>query len=111
MRAVCVSRPPDPFQTPLRSGLPSAVRGIGPAGAGGPPPRPWAEMGIDITTTTTTSAAIVSRRRPCVLMVLLRRGLPRLGAPAGFEVSRPRVGNAHLVQHVRALIVEDANVF
>src|SRR5688572_16997560 len=110
MSAVCVSRPPDPFQTPLRSGLPSEVRGMGPAGAGGPPPRPWPEIGIEVTTTTTTSAVIVSRGRPGVLMVLLRRGSPGLGAPEGFEVSRPRVGNTHLVQHVRALIVEESNV-
>src|SRR5688572_29212406 len=105
-----------PLKTSSRLGLPSAVRGIGPAGgrAGAtlgappprppPPPRPCARAGVETTATPARSTAIDSttEARFCITLLTLLLDI---------EVSRKRVMNAEVVEHRRALVVEQADLF
>src|SRR5690242_8500668 len=106
---VCVTPPGEPFHVPVRSGCPSGRRGIGPAlvaaapsvlsTPASPPGRPsWPVTGAGVTTHITNDVAIDNRRRVRILFLLV-------------EVSRPRVVDAEIVQHRRALVVKQADVF
>src|ERR1043166_2369200 len=106
---VWVTPPGEPFHVPVRSGCPSGRRGIGPALVAAvpsvlstparPPGRPSCPARrAGVAANIISDVAIDTRRRARILFLLV-------------AVSRPRVVDAQIVEHRRALVVEQADVF
>src|SRR5919204_2930907 len=105
---VCVTPRGEPFHVPVKSGCPSARRGIGPAlvaaapsvlsTPASPPGRPSCPATGADAAANIASVAMDNTKRVRILFLLV-------------EVSGPRVVDAQVIEHRRAFVVKQADVF